>query len=84
MFDKLCHLCFLYFHSVFFSMASSGNISDDFANITLEEEDEGGLMCEELHTWEIATFDDMWCLVGRFLTEGAIDFSAMQQTLAAL
>lgn len=63
-------------------MASSSSIIEDLANITLEDEDEGGLICEEASK-EVA-FEDRWCLVGRFITDGAVDFLAMQHTLASL
>lgn len=41
--------------------------------ITVDERDDTTLVC-----------DAKLCLVGRFLTEGVMDFQAMQQTLAAL
>lgn len=57
-------------------------------HITLEEEEEGGLALEGLEEVEqgenFCDYNAKLCLVGRFLSEGVMDFQAMQQTLAAL
>lgn len=56
--------------------------------ISLEDEEEGGLQIEEptgdvigLHA---QGFDPKLCVVGRFISEGKVDFMAMQHTMAAL
>lgn len=63
-------------------------ITQAMNSITLEEEEEGGLAFEEENSnvqGEKAFEGDVkLCLVGRFLSEGVMDFQAMQQTLAAL
>lgn len=68
-------------------MASSSHLIQAMQDITLEEEEEGGLALEGLEEdGEGANFCDYnakLCLVGRFLSEGVMDFQAMQQTLAA-
>ncbi|KAK1403031.1 hypothetical protein POM88_002636 [Heracleum sosnowskyi] len=56
--------------------------------ISLEEEEEGGIAIEEKggdnEIEQQSIGDPKLCLVGKFLTEGVIDFTAMQHTLAAL
>lgn len=80
------------FHSLFRlfiqTMASTSNITQAMNNITLDDEEEGGI------TFDIGeggvnegvdnNIDTKLCLVGRFLVDGVIDFVAMKQTLAAL
>lgn len=57
-------------------------------NMALDDEDDEGLAFEEetgekfLNSSQDLNID--LCLVGRFLFEGAIDFTAMKQTMAAL
>lgn len=57
-------------------------------NVTLEEEENGGLAIEEEILQDenqlFTGFDAKLCIVARFLTEGHVEFQAMQQTLAAL
>lgn len=57
-------------------------------NITLEDEEEGGLAFEEevLQGEEqaLSGIDANLCVVGRFIIDRKVDFLAMQQTLAAL
>lgn len=69
-------------------MASSSSIIQAMGNIALEEEEEGGIVIETEYGGEktelIHGFDAKLCMVGRFITEGVIDFQPMQQTLAAL
>lgn len=64
------------------------DITQAMNNIILDEEEEGVLAFEEDNVNEQgkAPFvcDAKLCLVGRFLTEGIMDFQAIQQTLAAL
>lgn len=64
------------------------SITQAMNNILLEEEEEGGIALdvenataneEQTHNWDAKLY-----LVGRFLTEGVLDFQAMQQTMAAL
>lgn len=69
-------------------MASTSSITQAMNNISLEDEEEGILAIED----EIPTegdpvsygFDAKLCVVARFISEGRVDFPAMQQTLAAL
>lgn len=69
-------------------MASTSSIINAMNNITLDDEEEGGLALEETECEKggegFKDFDTKLCLMGRFITEGVVDFSAMQQTLAAL
>lgn len=65
--------------AVIIIMASSRYTVADMANLTLE--DEGDVMLEETVEEKI-TVDGRWCLVARFIIEGAVDFLSMQQTLA--
>ncbi|KAK1383072.1 hypothetical protein POM88_020807 [Heracleum sosnowskyi] len=69
-------------------MDSSNELSQAINNISLEEEEEGGLdLVDEEPTnkdQSVFEFDAKLCVVARFLSEGNADFLAMQQTLAAL
>lgn len=69
-------------------MASTSIIINAMNNITLEDEEDGGLALEEIVGETggegFKDFDVKLCLMGRFITEGVVDFPAMQQTLAAL
>lgn len=69
-------------------MDPSSSLSDALNNIFLDDEEEGGLAIDEGITLEgeqpFNGFDAKLCVVARFLTEGQVDFPAMQQTLAAL
>lgn len=69
-------------------MASNDHLIEAMNNISLEDEDEGGLLFdhETLSNNDNPNegFDAKFCVVARFLTEGQVDFAAMQQTLAAL
>lgn len=64
------------------------NITQAINNITLEEEEESVLAFAEDNITDQGetgvVCNAKLCLVGRFLTEGVLDFQAMQQTLAAL
>lgn len=57
-------------------------------NVFLEEEEEGGITIRIENTAENGenafNSDPELCLVNKFLTEGVLDFQAMQQTMAAL
>lgn len=69
-------------------MESSNDLIEAMNNIALEDEDEGGLLLDTTilsnSNSQTQGFDAKLCIVGRFLSEGKIDFPAMQQTLAAL
>lgn len=69
-------------------MDSTSDLVRAMNNVSLEEEEEGGLAVEGdegLGTDEVFYgFDTKLCVMGRLLTEGNADFQAMQQTLAAL
>ncbi|EEF41191.1 conserved hypothetical protein [Ricinus communis] len=54
-----------------------------YAKISLEDEEEGGLVFEDIGNANQAP-EYQWSLVGRFLTDRAINFLAMKNTLASL
>lgn len=58
-------------------------MEESFVMISLEEEEEGGLMYEG-YAEESSEIDLRWCLVGRFLTDVSVDFQAMQHKMASL
>ena len=58
-------------------------LEECYANITLEEEDEGGIIFDE-NTGEDDAIDFRWCLVGRFLTDRPINIVAMKNTLTSI
>lgn len=67
-------------------MASSSkqkSIEDGYANLSINDEDDEGLILEELSE-EAGTTDLGVCLVGSFLTSRRVNFLAMQDTLAAI
>ncbi|KAM6600189.1 hypothetical protein CsatA_019798 [Cannabis sativa] len=68
-------------------MASSSrtgfDLNKEYAQINLEEEEEGILIGDDNEGEEVA-FDDRWCLVGRFLTGRLFDFDAMRHMMASL
>lgn len=57
-------------------------------NVTLEDEEEGGVAFDDTEQAEeveyLKGFDTYLCLVGRFINEGVVDFTAMQHTSASL
>lgn len=71
-------------------MASSSmeNITHAMNNVLLDDEEEGGIAIVDGDEGgmqdEFSIGNARLCLIGRFLTEGVLDFSAMKQTLAAL
>lgn len=69
-------------------MDNNSNIIQALNNISLEDEEEGGLeiVAEALEGENLQQqgFDAKLCVVGRFITEGRVDFEAMQHTLALL
>ncbi|XP_030510643.2 uncharacterized protein LOC115725309 [Cannabis sativa] len=68
-------------------MASSSHVGFDlneqYAQISLEDEEEGVLIGGDDVSEELP-FDDRWCLVGKFLTGRAVDFDAMRHLMASL
>ncbi|KAM6592517.1 hypothetical protein CsatA_000220 [Cannabis sativa] len=68
-------------------MASSSytgfDLNKEYAQINLEEEEEGILIGDDNEGEEVA-LDDRWCLVGRFLTGRTFDFDAMRHMMASL
>lgn len=56
---------------------------DQYAAISLEEEESGGISYPEDETFD-GGIDTKWCLVGRFLSDRVIDFEKMQHSLASL
>lgn len=69
-------------------MSSMENITQAMFEISLEEEDEGGIALGEIGNDAVdvqqTIGDPKLCLVGKFLNEGVLDFPAMQHTLAAI
>lgn len=69
-------------------MASTSSILEVMNNITLEDEEDEGLAFQGGEGVEQidgqGEFNTELCLVGRFLSEGVVDFPLMQQTMAAL
>lgn len=69
-------------------MATGEDLIQSIINISLEDEEEGGLTLEseeiQKNDQALYGFDAKLCIVARFLSDGYADFSAMQQTLAAL
>lgn len=69
-------------------MANTGNLVQAMNNISLDDEEEGGLeFGEETLNLDISQnqgFDFKLCVIGRFITEGRVEFEAMQHTLAVL
>lgn len=68
-------------------MDYTNHLIESMNNVSLEEEDEGGLALEVEQTLDKdheSTFNANLCVVARFISEGRVDFQAMQQTLAAL
>ncbi|XP_060968426.1 uncharacterized protein LOC133035982 [Cannabis sativa] len=68
-------------------MASSSepaiDLNEQYAQISLEDEEEGVLLGGDDEGEDIA-FDDRWCLVGKFLTGRTLDFDAMRHMMASL
>lgn len=64
------------------------SITQSMFEISLDEEDEGGIALGDAGEGSVAgqqiAGDPKLCLVGKFLTEGPLDFTAMQHTLASL
>ena len=62
------------------------DVCNAYENVSIEEEDEGGLIVEgdDVDEGEETKIDFQYCLVGRFLTNKVINFSAMKNTMASL
>uniref|UniRef100_A0A803NMT2 DUF4283 domain-containing protein n=1 Tax=Cannabis sativa TaxID=3483 RepID=A0A803NMT2_CANSA len=58
-------------------------MDDQYASMTLDEEEMGGLQYGE-EDEGLSEIDDRWFLVGRFITDREIDFLAMQHKMASL
>uniref|UniRef100_A0A803NZS4 Reverse transcriptase n=1 Tax=Cannabis sativa TaxID=3483 RepID=A0A803NZS4_CANSA len=65
------------------SSMAGGDWTDQYAQLQLEEDEEGVLISDDQEGEEQA-FDDRWCLVGKFLTNRTIDFDAMRHMLESL
>lgn len=69
-------------------MTSTSNFIRAMNNVTLEDEEEGGIAIEDMEDAEKSEmfngFDPHLWLVGRFINEGVVDFMAMRHTLAYL
>lgn len=69
-------------------MAATSDLINSMNNTTLDDEEEAGLALEEevfQNTEQVFSgFNADLCVVARFISEGNIDFQAMQQRLAAL
>ncbi|KAH9717190.1 CCHC-type domain-containing protein [Citrus sinensis] len=66
--------------------ALDSTINSDYANMSIEEEEEGGLVVtgDEGEEGGQGKIDLRFCLVGRFLTDKVINFAAMKNTMASL
>uniref|UniRef100_A0A803P4P8 DUF4283 domain-containing protein n=1 Tax=Cannabis sativa TaxID=3483 RepID=A0A803P4P8_CANSA len=68
-------------------MASSshqdGDWMDQYAQLQIEEEEEGALITDD-QEGDVKAFDDWWCLVRKYLTNRTIDFDALRHMLASL
>lgn len=64
-------------------MAEGNSLADQYARISINDADDGGL-CYDDEEVDISAIDDRWCLVGKFLTKRSIDFQAMQHRMASL
>lgn len=68
-------------------MVSKDSLIDAMNNISLEDEEDRGLMFDPItlsnNDHLASDFDAKLCVVARFLS-GQVDFIAMQQTMAAL
>ncbi|XWS15361.1 hypothetical protein CRYUN_Cryun35bG0090100 [Craigia yunnanensis] len=68
-------------------MASSSNqslgLEESYAKLTLDDEEEGGLVFDDIGGEEDSV-GFQWCLVGHFLTDRPINFAAMKNTLASI
>lgn len=62
------------------------DVCNAYENVSIEEEEEGGLIVkgDDVDEGEETKIDFRYCLVGRFLTDKVINFSAMKNTLASL
>lgn len=69
-------------------MALPNGLLQAMNSIALEDEEDSGFIVEEAVSEEnglqLQGFDLKLCIVGRFISEGKIDFLAMQHTLVAL
>lgn len=69
-------------------MDQANNLANAINNISLEDEDEGGLEIisdfQSENEQSLVGFDAKLCVVARFLSKGQMDFPAMQQTMAVL
>uniref|UniRef100_A0A803PB73 Reverse transcriptase domain-containing protein n=1 Tax=Cannabis sativa TaxID=3483 RepID=A0A803PB73_CANSA len=58
-------------------------VEDQYANILIEGEDDGDVVYGIVDDSD-QSGEDRWCIVGKFLTERAIDFDAMRHMMASL
>lgn len=69
-------------------MASSSNIIDAMKNVSIDDEEEGVLAIDGAKVGDnvhgFAGFNAKLCVVARFISDGHVEFPAMQQTLASL
>lgn len=69
-------------------MSTTNDSIQAMNKVTLKDEDGGGLALdigeEQENTEAYKGLDAKLCLMERFISEGVVDFQAMQQTLAAL
>ncbi|XP_074337384.1 uncharacterized protein LOC141674572 [Apium graveolens] len=57
------------------------NLNELYAKLTIEDEEEGGVIVGQA---DIAQIKESYVLIGRFLTEKSINFTAMQNVLASI
>lgn len=69
-------------------MDASYNLVQNMNAISFDDEEEGGLETEEIlgtnKGLQIQGFDPKLCIVGKFISEGKVDFLAFQHTMAVL
>ena len=61
----------------------TNNLENSYSNLSLEEEEENGLIIKDPLAFKIHE-DFKWCLVRRFLWDLNINFEVMKNTLASI
>lgn len=69
-------------------MASTSSIIEAMNNVTLDDKEEGVLLVNEAKKLNMnesfSGFDPKLYLVSKFIADGVVDFSVIQQTMTAL
>ncbi|KAM7490617.1 hypothetical protein LguiA_033538 [Lonicera macranthoides] len=64
------------------SSSSTNTIAEAYANISIDDEEQSGLILEAAAVARVLNPALKWCLVGRFLTDKAINVTVMKNSLA--